>query len=63
MAYGQKASSCDPLSLLNIQNLENHDLIIDPLRFNCEGQSKSGGPGGRAPWWGSRAKPPEADAF
>ena len=23
-----------------------------------EGQSKSGGPGGRAPWWGSRGKGP-----
>ena len=26
--------------------------------LNCEGQSKSGGPGGRAPWWGSGGKAP-----
>ena len=26
-------------------------------------QRPGGGPGGRAPWWGSGAKSPEAEAF
>ena len=28
-----------------------------------QGTPPGGGPGGGAPWWGSGAKPPEADTF
>ena len=36
----------------------DHAIYRGRSRFNWEDQSKSGGPGGRAPWWGSGGKAP-----